>query len=461
MVDYTVAGVEGGACAPRGFRAAGVASGLVPGANLDLALVVSQQPAVAVGRLTAHRFASAPVRWTRACLEDGRARAVLLHCGAANAATGPRGDDDAAALAAAAARALGCTPGEVLLLGTGRVGVRLDLAAATDGVEQAAGNLTRRGSADVGRALTALGGAVREQAAAVAWSEGEVRIGAVAKTSAPFAPAFATTLAVLTTDASASQPVLEAALTRTVARSFERVLVDQHPGIGDAVVLLANGTAAAPPLVEGSEGAAAFEAALGHLCESLAEGLAMRVPGTRKLLVVTVHGAASHADALGAARAVAGSVAVRVALAAGVAAWPAVLDALGGTTVGLAPSRVGIRFGPVTVVAGGRLAPHDEGAASAVAAKSQVDLAVDLGVGGVAATVTTTDLPSEALERMAVPFEPDPEPEPDQAEADAAPDAEADTAPDGDESPEPPEASDPGPDLAALDAPGADPEDTG
>ena len=344
----------------------------------------------------------------------------------------------------------------MLLLGTGRVGVPLDLGAATDGVEQAAGNLTRRGSADVGRALTALGGAVREQAAAVAWSEGEVRIGAVAKASAPFAPAFATTLAVLTTDASASQPVLEAALTRTVARSFERILVDQHPGIGDAVVLLANGTAAAPPLVEGSEGAAAFEAALGHLCETLAEGLAMRVPGTRKLLVVTVHGAASHADALGAARAIAGSVALRVALAAGIAAWPAVLDALGGTSVGLQPSRVGIRFGPVTVVAGGRLAPHDEGAASAVAAKSQVDLAVDLGVGAAAATVTTTDLPAEALEYMAIPLDPEPAPEPEAAEAEVPGTAATDAADVAEE--EPPEPPDPSPDLVALDTPGQEPE---
>jgi glutamate N-acetyltransferase/amino-acid N-acetyltransferase len=252
----------------------------------------------------------------------------------------------------------------------------------------------------VAKALAASGGAVREQAVAVAWSEGEVRIGAVAKASAPFAPSFATTLAVLTTDATVEPEFMNAALARTVARSFERVLVDQAPGIGDAVVLLANGTAAAPSLVAGSEGAVAFEAALGQLCESLAEGLAMRVPGARKLLVVTVHGAASHADALAAARAVAGSIALRAAMAAGVASWSAVLDALGSTSVRLDRDRVGVRFGPVTLVQGGRLAPHDEGAAAAVAAKSQVDLAVDLGVGSLAATVTTTDLPPEALAQL-------------------------------------------------------------
>jgi glutamate N-acetyltransferase/amino-acid N-acetyltransferase len=402
MVDYTVAGVEGGACAPRGFRAAGVDAGLVPGAGPDLALVVSQQPAVAAGRLTTHRFASAPVLWSRACLAEGRARAVLAHAGSANAATGPSGEQDAAALAAAGAQELGCRADEVLLLGTGRVGVPLDLAAAVDGVEQAVAALSRRGSADVAKALGSSGGAVREQAVAVAWSEGEVRIGAVAKASAPFAPSFATTLAVLTTDATVDREVLAAALARTVSRSFERVLVDQGPGIGDAVVLLANGTAAAPALVAGSEGAAAFEAALGQLCESLAEGLAMRVPGARKLLVVTVHGAASHADALAAARAVAGSIALRAALAAGVAGWSAVLDALGATSVRFDRDRVGVRFGPVTVVHGGRLAPHDEGAAAAVAAKSQVDLAVDLGVGPLAATVTTTDLPPDALAQLVV-----------------------------------------------------------
>jgi glutamate N-acetyltransferase/amino-acid N-acetyltransferase len=96
---------------------------------------------------------------------------------------------------------------------------------------------------------------------------------------------------------------------------------------------------------------------------------------------------------------VAGSVALRAGLAAGVAAWPAVLDALATARVELDPDRVGVRFGPVRVVAGGQAAPHDERAAAAVVAKSQVDLAVDLGVGDAAATVTTTDLPPEALAR--------------------------------------------------------------
>ncbi|HEY4791463.1 MAG TPA: bifunctional ornithine acetyltransferase/N-acetylglutamate synthase, partial [Actinomycetes bacterium] len=203
----------------------------------------------------------------------------------------------------------------------------------------------------------------------------------------------------LTTDATVEGGVLDGLLGRALARSFERVMVDQAPGMADAAVLLANATAAAPTLRAGSDGAAAFESALTQLCESLAEGLALRVPGARKLVVVTVHGAADHTDALAAARAVAGSVALRAALAAGLPAWPAVLDALGTAGVTLDPGRVGVSFGPVTVVADGRSASHDERAAAAVAAKAQVDLAIDLGVGPAAATVTTTDLPPETLRR--------------------------------------------------------------
>jgi glutamate N-acetyltransferase / amino-acid N-acetyltransferase len=391
VVDYTVAGVEGGLCAPRGFRAAAVDAGLVPGPGPDLGLVVSQQTSAAAGRFTAHPFASAPVRWSWAQLRSGMARAVLVHAGSANAATGPEGDADAAALAARCAAAIGCPPAEVLLCGTGAIGVRLAVADA----------------AEVAKAMTASGGVAREHAVAVAWSEGEVRIGGAAKASVPFAPAFehgqetpsATTLVLLTTDATVESGVLDGLLGRAVARSFERVMVDQAPGMADAAVLLANATAAAPTLRAGSDGAAAFESALTQLCESLAEGLAIRVPGARKLVVVTVHGAADHTDALAAARAVAGSVALRAALAAGLPAWPAVLDALATAGVALHPGRVGVSFGPVTVVADGRSAAHDERAAAAVAAKSQVDLAVDLGVGPAAATVTTTDLPPEALGR--------------------------------------------------------------
>ena len=407
MVDYTVAGVEGGVCAPRGFRAAGVDAGLTPGQGPDLALVVSQQTSAAAGRFTVHPFASAPVRWSRERLLAGVARAVLVHAGSANAATGPDGEADAAALAARCAAAIGCPAAEVLLLGTGAIGTRLTVGDAAEAAEKAAAALGRRGSGEVAKAMAASGGTAREHAVAVAWSEGEVRIGGVAKASVPFAPAFAdptappsaTTLVVLTTDATVDPALLDGLLGRAVARSFERVMVDQAPGMADGAVLLANATAAAPPLRAGSDGAAAFESALAQLCESLAEGLALRVPGARKLVVVTVHGAAEHTGALAAARAVAGSVALRASLAVGVAAWPAVLDALATAQVELDPDRVGVRFGPVTVVAGGQAAPHDERAAAAVVAKSQVDLAVDLGVGPAAATVTTTDLPPEALER--------------------------------------------------------------
>ena len=408
MVDYTVAGVEGGLCAPRGFRAAGVDAGLTRGTGPDLGLVVSQQTSAAAGRFTAHPFASAPVRWSRDQLRSGMARAVLVHAGSANAATGPEGDADAAALAARCAAAIGCPASEVLLCGTGAVGVRLALADAAEAADKATAALGRRGSGEVAKAMTASGGVAREHAVAVAWSEGEVRIGGAAKASVPFAPAFdhprdpaatATTLVMLTTDATVEAGVLDGLLGRAVARSFERVMVDQAPGMADAAVLLANATAAAPTLRAGSDGAAAFESALTQLCESLAEGLALRVPGARKLVVVTVHGAADHTDALAAARAVAGSVALRAAVAAGLPSWPAVLDALGTAGVALVPDRVGVSFGPVTVVADGRAASHDERAAAAVAAKSQVDLAVDLGIGPAAATVTTTDLPPEALGR--------------------------------------------------------------
>jgi glutamate N-acetyltransferase / amino-acid N-acetyltransferase len=424
LVDYTVAGVEGGLCAPRGFRASAVDAGLTPGPGPDLGLVVSQQTSMAAGRFTSHPFASAPVRWSQAQLRTGLARAVLVHAGSANAATGPEGDADAAVLAARCAAAIGCPPAEVLLCGTGAIGVRLAVADAAEAADKAAAALGRRGSGEVAKALTASGGVAREHAVAVAWSEGEVRIGGAAKASVPFAPAFshpdgstggrglrppdppaqeptATTLVVLTTDATVEAGVLDGLLGRAVARSFERVMVDQAPGMADAAVLLANATAAAPTLRPGSDGAVAFESALTQLCETLAEALALRVPGARKLVVVTVHGAADHTDALAAARTIAGSVALRAALAAGRPDWPAVLDALATAGVALHPGRVGVSFGPVTVVADGRSAPHDERAAASVAAKAQVDLAVDLGIGPAAATVTTTDLPPEALGRHA------------------------------------------------------------
>src|SRR4030095_13339666 len=143
-------------------------------------------------------------------------------------------------------------------------------AAPAEAPDKATPALARRGSGEVAKAMTASGGVAREHAVAVAWSEGEVRIGGAAKASVPFAPAFdhppdshepggetATTLVMLTTAA----PVEAGVLAGACARSFERVRVAQAPGRADAAVLLANATAAAPTLRAGSDGAAAFESA--------------------------------------------------------------------------------------------------------------------------------------------------------------------------------------------------------
>ena len=203
----------------------------------------------------------------------------------------------------------------------------------------------------------------------------------------------------LTTDATVEAGVLDGLLGRAVARSFERVMVDQAQGMADAAVLLANATAAAPTLRAGSDGSRRLR---------VGPDPAVRVPGRGPGPARPRRPQAGGGDRPRrrrphrrpgrgqGGRRVGG---LRAAVAAGLPSWPAVLDALGTAGVALVPDRVGVSFGPVTVVADGRAASHDERAAAAVAAKAQVDLAVDLGIGPAAATVTTTDLPPEALGR--------------------------------------------------------------
>lgn len=377
-----------GVTAPAGFRAAGIPAGIKTSGALDLALVLNEGPDYAAAAVfTRNQIKAAPVLWSQQVLTTGRLRAVVLNSGGANACTGPPGFQDTHATAEAVAAALsnwGTETGaiEVAVCSTGLIGDRLPmdkvLAGVTELVHTTAGGLT--GGEDAARAIMTTDTVPKQ--AALHHAEGWT-VGGMAKGAGMLAPSLATMLAVITTDAVADARALDRALRRAASQTFDRLDVDGSCSTNDTVLLLASGASTARP------GQDELDDAVLRVCEDLCVQLQADAEGVTKRVVVTVTGAASESDALAAARAVARDSLVKTALFGSDPNWGRVLAAVGMAPVALNVDRITVSFNGSPVFVDG------VGAAEARAVDlsgADIDVTIDLGVGGDQASIRTTDL---------------------------------------------------------------------
>ena len=380
-----------------GFEAAGVACGIKGPGEPDLALVAtaSRHAVPAAGVFTSNLASAAPVQVSRDHLRDGRAAAVVLSSGNANAATGEAGRADARRTCELVAGELGCAPTDVLVCSTGLIGIPLPMAAVESGIAPLAAGL---GSDEVaGRAaadaiLTT--DTVRKEALVVAeLADGNgFAVGGMAKGAAMLAPAMATMLAVVVTDASASPAALHAALEHGVRDTFNALIVDACTSTNDTVLLLANGEAGHEEI--GPEGHAfhALVEAVTEVCDELAGALAADAEGATKLATVVVRGARSGDDARRAARAVASSQLVQCSLYGNDPYWGRVLSELGASGAWFDPERVDIAYNGITVCRDGVATLHDETALAHAMQGRRIEISCDLREGMGHAKVRFTDL---------------------------------------------------------------------
>jgi glutamate N-acetyltransferase/amino-acid N-acetyltransferase len=365
---------------PQGFRAAGVAAGLKTSGNPDVALVVNDGPADAAAAVfTTNRFPAAPVLWSRQVLSGHRLRAVVLNSGGANACTGPAGFGDTHATAEHAAAELGLGAVDVAVASTGLIGVRLPMDRLLAGVTDAVKGLSADGGADAARAImttdTVPKTTVQTQAG---WT-----IGGMAKGAGMLAPSLATMLVVLTTDAVVPAEVLEPALRAATAASVERVDSDGCLSTNDTVIVMANGASGVTP------SAAEFTTALTAAALDLAMQLLADAEGSTKDIAITVHNAASVADALTAGRACARNNLLKTALFGNDPNWGRVLAALGTTDAAFSPDQVDVTINGVTVCRGGSIGDPREGVDLS---GRGITIDVDLRAGTEQATIWTNDL---------------------------------------------------------------------
>jgi glutamate N-acetyltransferase / amino-acid N-acetyltransferase len=365
---------------PLGFRAAGVAAGIKASGNPDVAVVINDGPAkAAAGVFTSNRVKAAPVLWSQQVLAGGQVQAVVLNSGGANACTGPGGFADTRQTAEHLAGLLSVPAPEIAVCSTGLIGERLPMHALLIGVDAATASASAAGGLDAARAIM-----TTDTVAKTCVVQGSgYQIGGMAKGAAMLAPALATMLVVLTTDADLPPSDLDKALRGSVRTTFDRLDSDGCMSTNDTVLLLASGACGVRPDL------AEFTELVTEACDDLARQLLSDAEGATKAIAIDVIGAASEDDALEVGRAIARCNLFKCAISGEDPNWGRVLSAAGTTGAAFEPDQLSVAINGVWVCR--------EGAPGA--ARSTVDLratdvavTVDLAAGDAAATVLTTDL---------------------------------------------------------------------
>ena len=382
---------------PQGYRLAGACCGLKRDPlKLDVALIVSDSPAVAAGVYTQNLVCAAPVQFDRQHTPSDRIRAVAVNSGNANACTGQRGLRDAAAMARLAAQACGAADDQALVLSTGVIGEFLPLEKIARGIAAAA---TRLAGDDVSLLAAARGILTTDTVHKLAGrtlplSGREVQITGMAKGAAMIGPNMATMLSVILTDAPLDVPSADAALRHAVDDSFNCISVEGHTSTNDSVLLLANGAAGGPPLA--GDDLARFGQALDEVAIELARSIPADGEGATHLITVEISGCQTRADAVLIAKTVANSALVKTAITGADPNWGRIVSAAGYSGVQFDPAGVSLHLNGFHLYQGGAPVAFDAAAVSRSIQENRDTLvALRLSEGDAGVRFWTTDLTAE------------------------------------------------------------------
>jgi glutamate N-acetyltransferase/amino-acid N-acetyltransferase len=369
---------------PAGFVAAGVSAGLKSNGNLDLALVVNQGPTFdSASVFTANRCKANPVLWSQEVVKDGIVRAVVLNSGGANCYTGPEGFQTTHAVAEKVAEKLGIGAIDVVVCSTGLIGLANPRQNLLDGVEAAYAALSADGGKDAALAIMTTD-SVNKQVVVKGGAPGqEWSIGAMAKGAGMLAPALATMLVVITTDAVVPAAELDKALRASTRVSFDRLDSDGCMSTNDTVTLMASGASGVTPSAE------EFTAALTEACVGLATQLLADAEGADHEIAITVLNAASEDDAVEVGRSVARSNLFKAAVFGKDPNWGRVLASVGTTQAAFDPADLDVAMNGVWVC---RNSTPAEDPAGVDLNPRSVTVTIDLKSGPAQATVWTNDL---------------------------------------------------------------------
>ncbi|GMV95377.1 MAG: arginine biosynthesis bifunctional protein ArgJ [Candidatus Hydrogenedentota bacterium] len=385
--------VDGGVTAPKGYSASGVIAGIKPsGKKKDCALIVSETTASAAGMFTQNVMKAPPVMWNAAVCAAGKARAIFINSGNANAATGEKGVEDVCTTAELLAKALEASPQEICICSTGVIGVPLPMDRIAKGIEGCAAQLSPTGSPDAATAIMTTDTVPKEVAFEIPLSRGSIRMGAIAKGSGMIAPNMATMICAITTDAAIAPGLLQSALRDAVEASFNCICIDNDMSTSDTVLCLANGMADAAEIAPASEDYTTFATALTDLCKHMARELVMDGEGATKFVEIAVEGTATDDQAKTVARSIAFSQLCKTAFFGQDPNWGRFVCAAGYAGVQFEPADLALWLDDLQLVEGGTPTGYREEDAAAVMKQREFRIRLRLGNGPGKAVFWTSDL---------------------------------------------------------------------
>jgi glutamate N-acetyltransferase/amino-acid N-acetyltransferase len=381
-----------------GVRLATAEAGIRYAGRTDVLLALFDPGTTVAGVFTRSKCPSAPVEWCRAMLKSGKARALVVNSGNANAFTGKSGRTATKLTAEVAAKAAGCKPSEIFLASTGVIGEPLDASKFAPVMQ---GLVTRAQAGDflaAAQAIMTTDTFPKVATAKVRIGKATVTINGIAKGAGMIAPDMATMLSFVFTDAAISAPALQALLKDGVADTFNAVTVDGDTSTSDTLMMFATGKAKGAPRIARARDPRlrAFKQALLKVLANLAEQVARDGEGARKLVEIVVEGAVSKASARRVAMSIANSPLVKTAIAGEDANWGRVVMAVGKAGEPANRDKLSIWFCGIRVAHKGARDPgYDEATVSAAMKNPEISLKVSLGLGKGRDRVLTCDLTKE------------------------------------------------------------------
>jgi len=364
---------------PQGFRSASVAAGLKSTGALDLTLIENQGPMfTAAAVFTTNKVVAAPVIWSRQVAKGGTVRAVVLNSGGANACTGPQGFADTHKTAEHVGQLLNVSSGEVVVCSTGLIGVLLPMPKIIAGLDSIAPVMDNKGLQTSARAIMTTDSVPKIATATLNGAE----FAGIAKGAGMLAPALATMLSVVMTDAVVSDRAQEI-FQRATDRTYNRIDSDGCTSTNDTVLLMASGASG----VEVTD--ADLEAMLMTVCGSLAEQLIADAEGSTKSVAIKVLNASSEKDAVEVGRSCARNNLLKAAIFGGDPNWGRVLAAVGTADAHMDPLAIDVKLNGVQVCTNS--APDADKSTVNFAARL-FEIEIDLKVGSASATIMTNDL---------------------------------------------------------------------
>lgn len=389
--------IEGGSItSPKGYVAGACYVGVKSrkSEKPDVAILYSQEPASCAALFTTNKFCAAPVLLGREVLKKGKARAVVINSGNANAATGEQGLENAKKVELLAEELLGLGEDEVFVSSTGVIGQQLPVEKVLDGVRRIVPTLSVEQGTDAAWAIMTTDLVKKEVAYELELSGGTIRIGAMAKGSGMIHPNMATTLSYVTTDAKVEASVLQPLLKAAADKSFHMLTVDGDTSTNDSLFLFANG--ASGVAIETEADKAAFAELLDSICIDMARRIASDGEGATHLMIVEAKGLPTEQDARLVARSIAGSTLFKAALFGKDANWGRIMAAAGYSGADVDPTKADCILksaaGEVVVMEAGFGTAFSEDLAKEVLTEHDVTIIVDFHSGDGQATAYGCDL---------------------------------------------------------------------